>query len=603
MTYDAIPPRLILKRVAGFSGSVDSGGGEERIAGDTAIAILLPYLYRECIDYDFSGSPVDGKNYPTEFALGERYTQGMDGIPSDTVYERPGGGEAPAFDAEFVFPAGADFHFANPGVPKDDENYSLGDYRDMDEMTFEKGASDTGAGIGGDKVTPGDWLRYTFDLGEGDQVLLLNLSINTWGNGDCEVDLYVDNKFKGVFEAAGTDFNAYYFYTVGPFEVSGGVHSIVLAMPGANVVEDIGRMEVVRVKGIGRVERSLTADGFFNAGDDLTVSLSAEALYGSYTAFIDEVIPAGVEVTDLGGGELVGNHLLFKVDPTTNSQTVQYTLGTPEGLKYLMFNGLCDTGLPLADTVHGDGSVTNEVWLFGAPTDEKKDDFDSDLADPWFVEYGSDPALSADYEDGVMISTADGKLSVEIDTVSTPEKFNEWSNGRRAPMILRTDIPEGDWRIETELTLMDALSWIEYHVGLVVSYNQGDDANVTGDEYLLGFYASDLRVELTNKGALGVLDYHEFTNEFDWIDELLLQGVITAKIAVTRRDGELIFSAQLPGSSWQLVGAPIVENRQATRIGIFAKNWGAENFNIAEYDYFTIQTLDIFTDVAGWELF
>jgi len=603
LTYDAMPPRLILERVASFSGSVDSGDGEERIAGDTAVAMLLPYLYRECIDYDFSGSPVDGKNYPTESAFGERYTQGMDGIPSDTVYERPGGGDLPAIDAEFVFSAGGDFHMTT-GTGGRGSTYSFDDYRDQEEIVLQHGSSDTNADVGGDVLAQGDWLRYTFDLGESDEVLLVNLSINTWGgSGGGQVDLFVDNKFQGEFFAADTDFNAFAFYTVGPFEVSSGVHSIVLAMPGPNVPDGIGRMEVVKVKGIGRVERSLTADGFFDAGQDLTVSLSAEALYGSYSAFIDEVLPVGVEVTDLGGGELVGNHLLFNVDPTTNSQTVEYTITTPEGLKFLLFSGFCDIGLPLAESVHGDVSVTNEVWLFGSAIDEKTDNFDSDLADPWFVEYGSDPALSADYEDGVAISVADGKLTVESDTVSTPDKFSEWSNGRRAPMILRTDIPEGDWRIETDVLLKDTITWDAYHVGLAVTYNQGDDTDVSGDEYLFGFHSDDLRVELTGQSAFGILDYHEFTDEYDWIDEMLFQDKITAKIAVTRRDGELIFSALLPGSSWQLVGPPITETRQATRVGIFAKNWGSENFNIAEYDYFTLQTLDIFTDVVAWELY
>jgi hypothetical protein len=75
----------VLNRVAGFSGSVDSGDGEERITGDTAITILLPYLYREGIDYDFSGSPVNGKKYPVEHELDVLYAAGMDGIPSEWI--------------------------------------------------------------------------------------------------------------------------------------------------------------------------------------------------------------------------------------------------------------------------------------------------------------------------------------------------------------------------------------------------------------------------------------------------------------------------------------------------------------------------------------
>ncbi|MBN2329900.1 MAG: hypothetical protein JXR73_22360 [Candidatus Omnitrophica bacterium] len=608
LTYNAVPPRLIRNRVAGFSGSVDSGDGEERITGDTAITILLPYLYRECIDVDFSGSPVDGRNYPTEYELGGRYTQGMDGIPADTSYTRPGGGGTPAIDTEFVFQEGADFFFANPGVARDDPNYEFSDYRDQDEITFEHGASDTNAGLGGARISVGDWFRYTFDLGEGDQVLLINLSINTWGQGDCPVDLYVDNKFKGEFNAAGTDFNAYYFYTVGPFEVSGGEHSLVFAIPGANFPECLGRFEVVRVQGIGRVERTLTEDGFFEPGEAVTVSLNAESLYGTYTAFIDEIVPANVQVSDISaGGELVGDRILFNLDPTSTSQTASYTVTPPEGMKFLLFDGLCDVGLPLAEPVRGDVSVTNQVWLFGTPTEESTDNFDgADVAEPWFIEYGSDPALSTNYEDGVVISLADGILSIEADTISMAEKFNEWSGGRRAPMILRTDIPDGDWRIETSLKLTDVYNiddpWNEYHVGLAVNYNEAGDTNVSGDEYLFGFYAGDLRVELTNDAALGILDYHEFTDAFDWLDSVWA-GNVEAKIAVTKRSDELIFSAQLPGKTWQLVGAPVTEARQPTRIGLFSKIWGSVNGTMSEFDYFTLSALEEFTDVDAWELY
>ena len=95
-----------------------SGDEENRITGETLLTVDLPYLYREAIDLDFSGSPVDGRNYPTEYEYGERYTQGMDGIPADTPYTRPGGGGTPAVDTEFVFQPGADFFFANPGVPE-----------------------------------------------------------------------------------------------------------------------------------------------------------------------------------------------------------------------------------------------------------------------------------------------------------------------------------------------------------------------------------------------------------------------------------------------------------------------------------------------------
>ncbi len=605
LTYNAVPPRLIQSRVAGFSGSVDSGEGEERIGGDTAIEILLPYLYRECIDLDFSGSPVNGKNYPTGYEFGKRYTQGMNGIPATTPYTRPGGVGTPAFDTVFNFQAGADFYFANPGVARDDPNYAFEDYRDQGEITFEHGASDTNAGLGAARITAGDWFRYTFDLGAGDQVILVNLSINTWGNGDSSVDLYVDNKFKAEFKALNTAWNAYPFYTVGPFELSGGVHSFVFAIPGANVPECLGRMEIVRVKGIGRVERTLTADGFFQAGQPIKVSLKAEALYGSYTSFIEEKLPPNVKVSDIGtGGQLVDGQILFTLDPTTTSKTVTYTVTPPEGVKFLLFSGLCDNGLPLAEPVRGDTSVTNQVWLFGNVTKEVKDEFSgTTLAAPWVIEYGNDSSLSANYQDGVNIGVADGKLKFDADIMGSAGKFDEWSNGRRAPLILRTDVPAGDWRMETSVTLIDTFTWAEYQIGLFVGYNDGKDTDVSGDEYLFGFYASDLRVELTNRGVYGTLAYHEFTDEADWIDELLLPGKIQAKIAVTRRSGELVFSAQLPGKTWQLVGAPTAEKRQATRVGIFSKIWGSENYTKAEYDYFTLSTLDVFTGVSDWELY
>ena len=226
LTYNAIPPRLIRSRVAGFSGSVDSGDGEERIAGETAISIQLPYLYREAIDFDFSGSPVDGKNYPTGYELGVQYTQGMDGIPSDVVYERPAGREnVPAIDDEFDFPADADFHQGTPElVSAHGESYNFLDYRDEGEAWFEHGASDTGSNIG--SLDAGDWFRYTFDLGEDDQVLILNMSFNSWHAADnfagetmTYADVYVDNQFKGECQIPVTDANEYNFFTVGPFEV------------------------------------------------------------------------------------------------------------------------------------------------------------------------------------------------------------------------------------------------------------------------------------------------------------------------------------------------------------------------------------------------
>ncbi|MDP8243189.1 MAG: Ig-like domain-containing protein [Candidatus Hinthialibacter antarcticus] len=605
LTYNAMPPRLIRNRVANFSGSADSGDGEERIAGDTAIEIELPYLYRETIDIDFSGSPVDGKNYPAEYAYGERYTQGMDGVATDAAYTRPGDGTKPAIDTSFTFPQDADFRFANPGAPRDNESYAFDDYRDQDEITFEHGASDTNAGVGGDRISQGDWFRYTFDLGEGQQVLVLNLSVNTWGQGNnCPVDVYVNNKFKGEILATPTDFNAYNFFSVGPFEVSGGVQSIVLAIPGPTVPDSIGRMEVVRVDGIGRVERSLTADGSFAPSTSFDVSLNAESLYGTYTPYIEESVPEGVEVSNISnGGQMVGDRIIWQLDPTTTSTSVTYQVAPPEGLRFLLFDGMADIGLPIADSVKGDGSVFNQLWLFGQSTSDMTDNFDgANLSSEWMIEYGSDPALDVDYEEGVDIHVADGNVSFTADAFGDGARLDEYAAGRRAPMLLRTDIPDGDWRIETELTLVDAFDWANINMGMTVTYNQGDDADISNDEYLFGFYNENIRVELTNVGQFGSLSYHELTDVFDWYD-LLDAGDATAKLAVTKRTGELIFSAQLPGRPWQLLGAPLSESRTPTRVGFFSKVWGVDSYVEGQFNYFTLSELEAFTDVVDWALY
>ncbi|HOL95286.1 MAG TPA: Ig-like domain-containing protein [bacterium] len=602
LTYNAIPPRLVRERVAAFSGSVDSGEGEERIAGETAISIKLPYLYRETIDYDFSGSPQNGKKYPTGTEFGVRYAQGMDGIPSDTPYVRPGGGGIPAIDTVFNFPANADF-YVTTGTGGRGGTYTFEDYRDQGEVVLEHGASDTNAGVGSETMAAGDWYRYTFDLGEGDQVLLLNLSINTWGQGECQVDVYVDNKFKGVMVAPGTDHNAFYFFTVGPFEVTGGEHAIVLALPGPAVPDGLGRMEVVRVKGIGHVTRLLTPDGFFDPDQPFTVTLQAQAEYGTYTPIIEENVPRGTISEISHGGQIEGGKIYWELDPTSTSSTVTYKVTPPAGAKFVLFDGYCHVGLPLAKAIRGDTSVTNQRWLFGETLEEKRDEFTgSALAAPWTVEYGNDPSLSTNYREGVTVTVENGTLILQADPFGQANKFNEWSNGRRAPMILRTDIPAGDWRIETKYSLKDAFTWSNYHVGLVIAYNQGNDTDVTGDEYLFGFYGGDLRVELTNKGTRGILQYHNYTDENDWID-FLLSGGIQATIAVTKRGNELIFSAQLPNRTWQLVGAPVTETRTPTRIGLFAKIIGGDDFVGAAYEYFTLSAIDAFTDVEAWMLF
>ncbi len=604
ITYEALPPRLIRNRVAGFSGSVGSGDEEDRITGDTAIEIDLPYLYREAVDYDFSGSPVDGRNYPNQFELGELYTEGMDGIPSDVAYERPTGDQSiPAEGDVFEFPEDADFHQNNPAGARGD-SYAFDDYRDIDEVGMEHGASDTGNGIGA--INEGDWWRYTFNFDE-DSVILLNMSFNTWGEGDSLVDVYVDNEFLDEVFAPGTPANEFNFFTVGPVPVDAGEHSIVVAFPPHSefgTPEGFGRMEVVKVTGIGRVARTLTEDGFFNPSQPLEITLTTEALFGDYSAFIIENIPPGAQVTDISNdGEVEGNEIIWDLEATDTSRDITYTIQPPEGTRFLIFDGAADIGLPLADDIKGDTSVVNELWLFGTASSEDTDDFGgSELSDPWFVEYGNDPALNIDYEEDVTIEVANDILTFGADTITMPEKFNEWANGRRAPMILRTDIPDGDWRIETSYALMDTFTWNEYHVGLVVAYNQSDDEDVSGDEYLFGFHSDDLRAELTNEGATGILDYHEYTDEFNWQDAVWA-GEVRATIAVTRRGDELIFSAQLPDRPWQLVGPPVRETRDPTRIGLFSKIWGADNFTVAEFEEFSISALDAFTDVSDWALY
>lgn len=605
LTYNAIPPRLIRNRVAGFSGSVDSGDGEERITGDTAISILLPYLYREAVDYDFSGSPVDGKKYPTGTELGVLYAEGMDGIPSDTVYTRPTANNAkPNLDQTFNFPTNADFHQNDP-TGGHGESYIFAGYRDEGEALLEHGASDTGNNIGA--LDPGDWFRYTFNLGAEDQVLMVNLSVNTWGlGGDAFLDVYVDNKYKGTVQAAATSFNAFTFYTVGPFEVGAGEHSIVLALPSGMVVPvDVGRMEVVRVQGIGQVERTLTADGFFQPGQPIEVTLKATTLYGNYTPFIDEILPPGVEVTAIGtGGTVEGSHILFTLDPTTTSRTVKYTINTPAGSKFLLFEGLADVGLPLADRVYGDTSVTNQVWLFGENLTEIKTDAfaGSSLQAPWQEQYGTDPSLATDYTDGVEVFVSDGKLNLNVDIMGVASKFDEYSNGRRAPMIVRTDIPSGDWRMEADIQLVDVLFQTEFATGFVVAYNDNNDTNVSGDEYLFGFYQGEIQVEFTNMGNRGTMYYHNYADEFEWFDAVG-NGDVHARFGITKRADNLIFSVKLPNRSWQLVGAPVVEKRTPTRVGFYTKVWGSENYANASFDNFQLAKLDLFVGVEAWELY
>ena len=433
----------------------------------------------------------------------------------------------------------------------------------------------------------------------------MNFSVNTWGQGNnCPVDVYVDNKFKGEILATPTAFNAYNFFSVGPFEVSGGVQSIVLSIPGPTVPDSLGRMEVVRVQGIGRVQRTLTAEGSFEPNEAFDVSLAAQSLYGTYTPYIEESIPDGASVSDISaGGQIVGDTIIWSLAPTTSSTNASYKVTPPAGVRFLLFDGMADIGLPIADSVKGDGSVFNQLWLFGQSTSDMTDNFDgANLSSEWMIEYGSDPALNVDYEEGVDIRVEDGNVVFVADAFGDAVRLDEYANGRRAPMLLRTDIPEGDWRIETELTLVDAFDWANINMGMTVTYNQGDDTDISNDEYLFGFYNENIRVELTNVGQFGMLDYHEFSDVFDWYD-MLDAGDATAKLAVTKRSGELVFSAQLPGRPWQLLGAPLSESRTPTRIGFFSKVWGVDSYVEGQFNYFTLSELESFTDVADWALY
>ncbi|HQH74596.1 MAG TPA: hypothetical protein PK360_21145, partial [bacterium] len=354
------------------------GEYQDRIGGESSISILLPYIYRQAVDYDFSGSPVDGKNYPTEGKLGVHYAKGKVGILSDTAYKRPtADGSTPAFDQAFVFPANADFHQSNPSGTLGGA-YDLDDYRDNETVGLEHRGDQTSIGSG---ITGGDWWRYTFDLGPGDQVLYLNLSINTgWGHtGPSLVDVYVDNQFKGEIKAPDTlGFDVFKIYSVGPFPVSGGVHAIVVAFPdlptGYHDPTGLERIEVVRVTGIGNVTRQLTQDGFFKPGEALNVKLNANVVYGSYKPYAEEFVPSGVQVSNISdGGQLDNNIISWDLAATTVSKSFSYTLIPSEGVKFLIFDGLADVGLPLAEAIRGDTSVTNQLWLFGETVEEKKD--------------------------------------------------------------------------------------------------------------------------------------------------------------------------------------------------------------------------------------
>lgn len=603
LTYTATPPRLIRSRVANFSGSIGPIGQGDRITGDTAISILLPYFYREAVDYNFSGSPVDGLNYPAESLLGVRYAQGLNGIPSDAAYSRPSA-NTPAPGAVYQFPTNADFRFGNPESGGFGGDYTFPGYRDEGEIRIESGSSDTRSNIGG--ITTGDWFRYTFDLGEGESVIMINLLLNAWNLGSTGVvDVYANNAFVGEILVPSVPANQFDMFSVGPVAVSGGVTDIVVAYPGPAAPQAFGRMEVISVEGIGQVSRQLTADGFFDPGDALEVTLNAEALYGAYTPYIEETLPPGVQVTDVShGGQVSGGKLIWELGATTNNEVITYTIIPPDGVRFLIFDGYCDVGLPLARAIMGDTSVVNEVWIFGDGSGEtQRDNFaGTALGAPWEMQYGNDPQLNVDYTEGANIRVSNGVLLFDLEALGQPGRFDEWSAGRRAPMVIWTDIPEGDFRIDTNMQLTDAFGWSQFHFGVVVAYNDNQATNVSGDQYLFGFHTSDLRVELTNVGVLGTLHYHQATSEIDWLIDVLDAGLAQANLGVTRRGDELIFSAQLANGPWQLVGAPVLETRQPQRIGLFGKMWG-DIYAAAEFDFFSVTDLDPFVGVMDWALY
>ena len=135
LTYVITPPRLIQSQVENFSGSF--GEDQDRIGGESSISILLPYIYREAIDYDFSGSPVNGKNYPAEGKMGVHYAEGKVGVVSTVRYQTSApDGKVPAFDAVFNFPANADFYESNPTGSTGDAYHLVG-YRDDDTVGLE----------------------------------------------------------------------------------------------------------------------------------------------------------------------------------------------------------------------------------------------------------------------------------------------------------------------------------------------------------------------------------------------------------------------------------------------------------------------------------
>ncbi|MEE8305883.1 MAG: hypothetical protein V3R81_01390, partial [Gammaproteobacteria bacterium] len=353
LTYSAVAPSLVADVIANFSGAINGA----RIEGETIVEFDLPYLFREAMDYNFSASPVDGKNYPTGTEKGVRYAEGLDGVLSSKIYFYPG------WDVnEFVFPAGEDYYFSGSGTVRGGD--IVYDYRDPNEINITSVPSDTGIGING--LDARDWFRYTFDFGEGDQILFANYYINTWNiGGEGWVDVYLDNQRIAETAAPETIANSVHYLTAGPVAVDGGVHDLVIAFPdGSATPVHFARLEVILSDGIGSVTRALP-DANPVAGTALEVSLTAEALMGTVAIQIEETIPEGAAASDISdGGVLDGNIIRWTFDTMSAedaAKTVTYKVTPDAGVEALSFNGIAGVGKALADTIDGDNVLPKPI--------------------------------------------------------------------------------------------------------------------------------------------------------------------------------------------------------------------------------------------------
>lgn len=356
LTYNAVAPALVADVIANFSGAINGA----RIEGETIVEFDLPYLFREAMDYNFSGSSVDGKNYPMGTEKGVPYAEGLDGVLSSQTYFYPG------WDVnEFVFPADEDYHFSGSGTVRGGD--IVYDYRDPNEINITSVPSDTTSmGING--LAAGDWFRYTFDFGEGKRVLFANYYINTWNIGDEGwVDVYLDNQRIAETAAPATIANSVHYLTAGPVAVDGGVHDLVIAFPdGAATPVHFARLEVILNDGIGSVTRSLPDPNSLAADTPVDVSLKAEALLGTVTIEIEETIPEGATISDISDdGVLDGNVIRWVFDTMDSSQdsekTVTYKATPADGVDELNFQGIAGVGKALAEAIGGDNVVRKPV--------------------------------------------------------------------------------------------------------------------------------------------------------------------------------------------------------------------------------------------------